>query len=657
MGGVMDDVPDDVTGGVTGDAIPRRSRRSRRRLIALLLVWTLPSALFLGATAIVYSAFRIPPPERLDAAERAAIAASLRAGLGDRPAVPCAVHRGAGPVVATVWLKGRAIARIDGEGAGLAAAVDAAAAELRGSPTLRGLAQPDRDEARLQVDVVTGIAPLGGDQWLFDALAVPGIGEMLAINSGVEGIGVRLDGKTWILLPHELVTAKVLTTKRPSADLQDFAMGADLARMGQILAQRAGKAGVLDPTTMFRFRTDTFVERPQAARATPPISLYRGVPQPPPISAGLLRERALEGGRFLAAHLAPNGRYIYEHDLATGAQTDPRSAAYSMPRHAGTTYFLAELYRITKEPWLREPIERAFAHLAELMANGRCAGRLPDGTEIDCVMDRSERVAQLGSTALAVVALAEYQRATGDPRYLPVARKLAAWISWMQRPDGSFRHIYNPATRQPDEKTQLLYYSGEAALALARMHVITGDPAYARAAEKALDWLVGWYDFFLGGFFFGEEHWTCIAAEALYPAAQPGRYVDFCHGYGAFLRQQQAAAGEHPDEDDLAGAYAFTPFLLPYNTPAGSRTEAMISAYLLGRHHGRPDAAVRGQIRGALAYVVGQQITPDSDFAAIGPALGGMPGSPIDRNVRIDFVQHTCSAFIRASEWIDDPSP
>jgi hypothetical protein len=624
-------------------------------VLALVLVWTLPSVVFLVATGIVYFAFRIPPPDRLVGDERAAVMATLRAALDDRPAVPCGVRRGGGGVAATVWLKGRAIARVEGEGEDVGAAVDAAAAALRAETAVRALAQVDRDEARIQVDVITGTAPLGGDQWLFDALAVPGVGEMLAINSGIEGIGVRIDGKAWLLLPHELVAARVLTTKRPSKDLQDFAMGADLDKMGRMLAQRAGKPGVLDPTTMFRFRTDTFVERPLAGRAAPPLQLYRGVPPPVPLTAKTLRERALEGGRFLVAHLGPNGRYVYEHDVSTGVQTDPKSASYSMPRHAGTTYFLAELYRITKEPWLREPIERAFAHLAELMGNGRCTSKLPDGTAIDCVMDRYEKVAQLGSRALAVLALAEYQRATGDTRYLPVAKKLGAWILWMQRDDGSFRHLYDPTTRLADDKTQLLYYSGEAALALARMHAITGEAAYAKAAERALDWLVGWYDFFIAGFFYGEEHWTCIASEAVYPTVARDKYVDFCHGYGAFLRQQQAAPGEHPDEDDFAGAYAFTPFLMPYNTPAGSRTEAMISAYLLGRHHGRPDLEVRRQIRGALQYVLGQQITPDNDFAVIGPGLGGIPGNPIDRNVRIDFVQHVCSAFIRASEWIDDP--
>jgi hypothetical protein len=323
-----------------------------------------------------------------------------------------------------------------------------------------------------------------------------------------------------------------------------------------------------------------------------------------------------------------------------------------MPRHAGTTYFLAELYRITREPWLREPIERAFAHLADLLLRGGCGGTFPDGTAFDCVIDRGENVAQLGSTALAVVALAEYQRATGDARYLTLARKFAAFLLYMQRDDGSFRHLYDVRDHAPDDKAQLLYYSGEAALALARMHAITGEARYAAATERALDWLIRWYDFFMGGFFYGEEHWTCIAAEAIWPAVKNDRYVEFCNGYGAFLRAQQSEAAD-TDEDDFAGAYHLTPFVVPYNTPAGSRTEAMISAYLLGKHHGSPDADIAHQIRAALQYALGQQIRPDSDFDVIGQGDGAVPGTPIDRNIRIDYVQHVCSAMIRASEWID----
>ena len=48
-------------------------------------------------------------------------------------------------------------------------------------------------------------------------LAIPGIADMLAINPGVEGIGTVIDGKTTVVLPHELVGAKLLAAKKPSA--------------------------------------------------------------------------------------------------------------------------------------------------------------------------------------------------------------------------------------------------------------------------------------------------------------------------------------------------------------------------------------------------------------------------------------------------------
>jgi hypothetical protein len=38
---------------------------TRRRLIALVLVWTVPSLVFLAITGLVYGAYRIPPPDRL----------------------------------------------------------------------------------------------------------------------------------------------------------------------------------------------------------------------------------------------------------------------------------------------------------------------------------------------------------------------------------------------------------------------------------------------------------------------------------------------------------------------------------------------------------------------------------------------------------------
>ncbi|HEY4057628.1 MAG TPA: hypothetical protein VGM39_13530 [Kofleriaceae bacterium] len=625
---------------------------ARKRLIALVLVWTLPSVLFLTIVGIVYSVYRIHQPARLDDAQRTAVMATLRAGLDGTTPVACTVHEPiAGAIVVSMWSEGKAVARVEASGTDLAAAADAAAVDLHKYTT--SLSLEVRTAARMQVDVITGTAPLGG----IAPYAIPGIAEMLAIDPGLDGIGTDIDGKRQVLLPYELVAAKTLATKRPSNQMADLAMGVDINKIAQLLGVRAGKRTAVDPDAMFRFRTDTFVEAPATQRPRAPYQLYRGNTAAPKISAQALRDAALNGGRYLVAHMSPSGRYIYEHDLSTGKQSDPERGAYSMPRHAGTTYFLAQLYRITHEEWLREPIERAFKHLADLLANGRCANTLPDGTEFDCVLDRNESQAQLGSTALTIVALAEYQLATNDTRYLALATKLANFILFMQRPDGSFMHIYDPRTKKPDPVQELFYYSGESALALARMYQVTKDKKYAVATGKALDWLVHWYDFFMGGYFYGEEHWTCIASEAIWPAVVNEEYLDFCNGYGKFLRAQQPEDGEMPDQNDFVGAYNLTSFVPPYNTPAGSRTEAMVSTYMLGRHLGKPDPDVRAQIILALQYTLGQQIRPDNDYNVVGPGIGGMPGTPIDRNVRIDFVQHVCSGMIRTSEWLEDGKP
>ncbi|MCX5745675.1 MAG: hypothetical protein NT062_24630, partial [Proteobacteria bacterium] len=272
-----------------------------RRNKTLVAIWTLPSAILLLVTYLTYGAFRIPPPERLTEAQRGAILQTLRAAITPGEAtLPCAVHTPAVAVAVSVWTKGRTMARVDGYGADVGAATDAAAALLRTHPAIKPLTPAVRDDMRLQVDVITGTGPLGGGYWLFDAFAVPGVGDMLAVNPGVEGVGANLvpDGRPTLLLPHELVASKLLIAKRPWPELPDFAMGMDFNRIRTLLAARAGlparppTAAAFD-FSIFRFRTDTFVERREHATPATTLALYRGIPTPPRIDGATLRNAAL----------------------------------------------------------------------------------------------------------------------------------------------------------------------------------------------------------------------------------------------------------------------------------------------------------------------------------------------------------------------------
>jgi hypothetical protein len=135
-----------------------------------------------------------------------------------------------GPIAVTVWAGGRAAVRVDDNERGpLIPAMTRIADKIRLHPGLGQLQPADRGKARIQVDLVTGTGPLGRNHWLFDLVGVPGVGDMMEINSGVEGIGVSIDGKTTVMLPHELV-AKAARGEKPSDALADFAMASDLPR-------------------------------------------------------------------------------------------------------------------------------------------------------------------------------------------------------------------------------------------------------------------------------------------------------------------------------------------------------------------------------------------------------------------------------------------
>jgi hypothetical protein len=597
---------------------------------------------------VVWGWSRVPSYAPLTPAERDAVMARLRER--DRPlpdSTPDHIldRPLGGPLFVSVYDKGAPVAARTLVAPTLAAALAEAAAD----PSLR--ATP---EQRYKVDVMMARAHLA---------TAPAPLFALSLVPGVDGIGVTVDGRTAYLLPDELMRGELLTAWLP-VSLLDFELGADVDGIAQKLARKLGlsdDAFSQAEKRWFRFRVDGFVEPADPARraTTPALPVLRGKVPGPRLSREALRRGAIAGGRYLLRHLYEDGRFGYEY--WPGRDEDlPFGLDYSLPRHAGGVYFLAQLYGATHDEQFREGAARSLAFL-EKQHHANC-----ERSDRACISDPALGSSDLGGTAMALLATVEYEAASGDRSREDWARRLGNFILFMQKPDGDFCHLYSPSQDARNTKTKMLYFSGEATLALAELVAILdphdGDrPRYVAALDLALHYLTETqYAHFAGQFFFGEDHWTCIAADAAWDALPPAhreKYARFCDDFAAFLRRGQFT----PDESitraqpDFVGGYSFSPILPPYGTPVGSRTETTLSAYHMQQRRGLADSrmgrATRRQLELGLQFLLDDQVSDDDAYLMANPdaARGGFLMSAAKRYIRIDFIQHNCSAMLRAT--------
>jgi hypothetical protein len=584
----------------------------------------------------VYQRYRLELPAPLPGADQQRIIGTLRAALdaagsaqGARPAAPDAAGGldPAGPLWVTVFLDGDPLFRTRQDQGPLSSRVQAAGRALEADPGLSRLDAAARRRARIKVDLTLARGPVLSSVPLLFAKSV---------DPGRDGLGLTLGQRTAYLLPDDLLGKQLLAGHRPFFFMHEFRTGLDLPAVVDLLAEQlevTREQWRVSRRSYFRFRVQSFVEH--NGRALPVI---RGRVPVQRIDRATVRRAVLRATRYVMRQLRPDGRFEYIYYPLDDRHSPP--GEYSLPRHAGTTWFLSLAYRTLKLPKIRRVARVAIDYLGQHAVPSQC-----EQTPYACVGNAD--YADLGSAALAVVAIAEYQQGTGDGRFLGLARRLGRFLLWMQKDNGDFCHQYNPTTRQKNCHDVLLYYSGEATLALAKLAQLTGDRRYARPLERALDFLTGEkYDFFLGQFFISEDHWTCIAAEAAYGVIDKDQYARFCHAFARLNRRAQVT----DPRSDLRGALTVTPFFMPHNTPAGSRTEANVGTYLLSRKRGEPLQDVRQTVLRSLRYLVDQQIRPESAYLLPAPerAVGGMMQTPVRAAVRIDYVQHAAAAMARA---------
>lgn len=533
--------------------------------------------------------------------------------------VSARAYRPTGPVFATAWWRGRPLAVHAVSGATLVEAVRAGGRALAADVTARGHDHAARANVTYTVALTRGHGPI--------LLGIP-ILENLALVPLHDGLMATLDGERAYLTPDELRAQGAYDGGVPTG-IPDLSLGVAIDGLVSRLARSLGHdvEDLRARGRVERLRTTTLVREPYPRETAP--------------TERALRRAAREGADFILRHMLRDGRYTYVYDGRTGRD---RGDPYNVPRHAGTAYFLSLVGRLDAMPEARAGARRGLLWLRARAQ--RCGGEARW-----CIVGEDGR-AELGSSALATIATADYLEGGDDAELRPMLAGLTAFLRAQQRPDGEFMHEYDLEHQRPVD-VQYLYYSGEAAFALVLAHHAGHDARNLEAAQRVMTHLTGaGWSFFGSRYYYGEEHWTCIAAGAARRVANTDAALDFCTRWADYNRALQYRAGETPWAS--SGAYGVGPVVLPRLTPIASRTEAFVSTYELQRQHGVHDPALREQIERGLGALLRYRWAPGPTYLLADPlgARGGIPGSAADLTVRNDFVQHAGSAMIRWAELL-----
>jgi hypothetical protein len=378
------------------------------------------------------------------------------------------------------------------------------------------------------------------------------------------------------------------------------------------------------------------------------------------------RAIALAAG-YLERSCGPDGKFAYKVEIGSGRQ----SASYDIIRHAGAMYSLAMFNQSHPDPEAVSALIRAAKFLRQnyIGEGPRPGQRVIWSQPLDRSSDPTrsngkqailrERYAELGGTGLGLVALAATREV--DPSSVPLEelQALGRFALFLQRDDGSFVQKYR-AEGGPVPNWHSLYYPGEAALGFIALYEADHSSEWLTAAGRTLSYLAMSR---VGVSKVPADQWALIATAKLLPYCEKDscgasredlvqHAVQICN---SILRNQfrgSAAVG-------LDGAFDST----GHTAVAATLLEGLLAALEFLPMRGLRDRIEAATERG-IAFLLRAQVLS-------GPRAGAMPGAIAIRardslEVRIDYVQHALSAWIRyvsmsrvkaATRHPDDPEP
>lgn len=218
--------------------------------------------------------------------------------------------------------------------------------------------------------------------------------------------------------------------------------------------------------------------------------------------------------QFLEQQIQADGRFIY--GFFPAYDRDIRS--YNTVRHCTSTYALIETlalfpqqHRIAK---IQTAIEYALKHFYIEKQSG--LAYMLDGADLSQLNE-----IKLGANAAAILMLSKYQEMTGDKHYLKFAQALANGILSMVNAAGETVHILHYPDYSVKEKFRIIYYDGEAALALLRLYQLQADEKLLSTVKRMFERFIEQkYDRY-------HDHWLSYCSNELTKICPEEKYFQF----------------------------------------------------------------------------------------------------------------------------------
>jgi len=339
-------------------------------------------------------------------------------------------------------------------------------------------------------------------------------------------------------------------------------------------------------------------------------------------------------GEWLVRNQHEDGRFNYEYY----PYQDKYSLGYNIIRHASTTYSLAKLYRDTRLTEFMECTLKGIKYLQKYFRISPLGKYVDDGFYPN----------HLGSTALTILAMIEYEEATNDTTFVNDIKEMGEFLKAQQNPNGSLNCYY-----YSDKKISYGlddYYIGEGVLAAVRLYEFTGSYDYYVFLEKAFSYCKDYYiDKGLNPF----APWGVEAFVRWYKYSKDSKVLDFCYRISDDILEHQYLPGDDCPSDYIGG------FGKIKNRVPGASTasdiEAVVDTYYLANitNNKTKMSQYKDNIILAVEFLINLQIDKNDalEYPNPGRVIGAIPLTLSNSKIRIDHMQHTIVTLLKVRDY------